>query len=204
MTEYCRRRIFTGEHVGGRCEGPGGCGHLLAVHIGVDHCPVCELVDLAARQAARALHEGSLSINDERAKQGMPPVEETDISAPWLRKPTVGDFVHCLRRGVPGCTVSSVETIRAGNAVDLRIPPHSTDQILLQSIEYDETRSEPGTWHWPHDEEQPAEPEPDAPAPTSITINVHGSVLSEHDLRDVIEKHLVTRAWRSPAPRRNS
>jgi hypothetical protein len=40
--------------------------------------------------------------------------------------------------------------------------------------------------------EQPSEPgpAPDDPAPTGVTINVHGSVLSERNLRDAIEKQL--------------
>lgn len=44
---FCRRQLLPGDFLGKSCDGPDGCGHLLAVHVGVDHCPVCELVDLA-------------------------------------------------------------------------------------------------------------------------------------------------------------
>jgi hypothetical protein len=46
---YCNQRPVPGEYVGAGC---GQCGHALVLHIGVTHCPVCELVDLNERTSA--------------------------------------------------------------------------------------------------------------------------------------------------------
>ncbi|NUQ98586.1 MAG: hypothetical protein HOY79_19205 [Streptomyces sp.] len=69
MSDYCRRQLDVSGIVWGVCGGPDGCGHLLALHVGVDHCPVCELVDLAARhreppQTVTVNVQGSLTEKD--------------------------------------------------------------------------------------------------------------------------------------------
>lgn len=48
-TRYCTRAPMPGEHLGAAC---GQCGHAVLLHIGVRHCPVCELVDLNERASA--------------------------------------------------------------------------------------------------------------------------------------------------------
>lgn len=48
---YCTRKPVPGQVIGAGCE---DCGHALVLHVGVEHCPVCETVDLN-RQAADAI-----------------------------------------------------------------------------------------------------------------------------------------------------
>jgi hypothetical protein len=42
-TSYCTTVPRIGDLLTDRCR---DCGHATALHVGVDHCPVCELVDL--------------------------------------------------------------------------------------------------------------------------------------------------------------
>lgn len=39
--DYCTRKPVPGQVIGAGCE---DCGHAMVLHVGVDHCPVCELV----------------------------------------------------------------------------------------------------------------------------------------------------------------
>ena len=71
---YCRYGPFPGSHLGSPCP---HCGHCAALHMGVDHCPVCELVDLnkRARDGSVTFDQvvsGERSINDYRAARGLP------------------------------------------------------------------------------------------------------------------------------------
>lgn len=46
MSDFCKRRPVPGDILGAACS---NCGHSTALHVGVEHCPVCELVDMAKR-----------------------------------------------------------------------------------------------------------------------------------------------------------
>lgn len=56
---YCRRQPTSGSYLGDKCD---DCGHALVAHAGVEHCPVCEMVDLN-RQARAALDHGEIRID---------------------------------------------------------------------------------------------------------------------------------------------
>ncbi len=115
--------------------------------------------------------------------------------------PEVGSIVHLWREEI-GCSDRRVTAhfpadgdVAAGlvlgrtdESTALDYWPRDFAQYLTRT--HDESRTEPGSWHWPHnDDGQDAEPEPDAPAP-NITINISGSVLSERDLRDAIQQEI--------------
>lgn len=104
--------------------------------------------------------------------------------------PEPGDVVHIHQADRPTCLFGPVTKVgpnvlevEAGD--DPRYPRYV-------SIHHDETRTIHGSWHWPceGDAAKDTEPEPDAPAP-QIVVHVHGSVLSERDLDQAIQ-----RAWR--------
>ena len=40
---YCTRKPTPGAYLSDGCP---DCGHAIVLHVGVDHCPVCETVDL--------------------------------------------------------------------------------------------------------------------------------------------------------------
>lgn len=139
----------------------------------------------------KALHEGTMTTNAYRAKLGYPPLTDTDEPVKMLRRPVVGDRVHFVSGRDGACYDSLVKRIEDDGKLYLFV--HIADSpIHIPNIMGDNTDHQRCTWHWPcGGDEQPAEPEPDAPAPTTITINVHGSVLSERDLRDAIEKQML-------------
>jgi hypothetical protein len=63
---FCTYQPVTGETLKTACV---ECGHALALHIGVEHCPVCELVDHNARvRAAMAANRIEVHVTgvDER------------------------------------------------------------------------------------------------------------------------------------------
>lgn len=49
-SDFCQWRGYAGYVVGGKCP---ECGHAVVVHIGVEHCPVCELVYQASPRFRR-------------------------------------------------------------------------------------------------------------------------------------------------------
>jgi hypothetical protein len=123
--------------------------------------------------------------------------------------PEVGETVHLWRENAP-CTVALVKghLPADGDIIPAGLILGRADERLLDcswprysrflTRTHDETRTESGSWHWPHDDGgQDAEPEPKPPAP-SITINVSGSVLSERDLRDAIQQQLMRLAQLNP------
>jgi hypothetical protein len=72
---FCTHRPLPGQLLTAGCP---DCGHALIVHIGVEHCPVCEMQHL--NQQARAatvtwdqVVRGEVSINAYRAARGLPP-----------------------------------------------------------------------------------------------------------------------------------
>ncbi|MFJ2630848.1 hypothetical protein ACIO6U_02640 [Streptomyces sp. NPDC087422] len=46
---YCTAKPQRGDHLTAPC---ADCGHATVLHVGVTHCPVCELVDLNAKASA--------------------------------------------------------------------------------------------------------------------------------------------------------
>ena len=46
VDSYCLTQPVPGDYISGRCP---DCGHLVAVHVGCEHCPVCEILDLAVK-----------------------------------------------------------------------------------------------------------------------------------------------------------
>lgn len=70
----CTYQPLPGEILKGACQ---ECGHAFVLHIGVEHCPVCELVHLnqQAREASVTFEQvvsGEKSINDYRAARDLP------------------------------------------------------------------------------------------------------------------------------------
>lgn len=51
---YCTRPPAAGEYLSAAC---GTCGHAVVLHVGVEHCPVCELVDLNTTARTRVQQE---------------------------------------------------------------------------------------------------------------------------------------------------
>jgi hypothetical protein len=45
-TTYCTTKPRAGDHLTDACR---DCGHAVVLHVGTDHCPVCELLDLNAQ-----------------------------------------------------------------------------------------------------------------------------------------------------------
>jgi hypothetical protein len=166
--DYCRLAPSPSDRYGDPCR---ACGHVGIAHVGVDHCPVCELVALAEQQR-------------NQLKQDAPVKAET--------LPKVGETVHVWRPNdvLGGCaplrvagqhaTAPGVDTILV-----LDGPLPWTDRIkqYLTQI-HDETRIAPGSWHWPCSSNcQNAEPEPEPPAPAVIRIDLHGTcVASKADI----------------------
>lgn len=73
--QFCTYQPVPGEVVKAACP---ECGHSFALHIGVEHCPVCELAHLnaVAREQSVTFDQvvrGEKSINDFRAARGLPP-----------------------------------------------------------------------------------------------------------------------------------
>lgn len=56
--DYCTSVPHAGDRLTDACR---DCGHATVLHIGVDHCPVCELVDLN-QQAREGLAQGHIEI----------------------------------------------------------------------------------------------------------------------------------------------
>lgn len=52
--EYCAMRPLPGQMLTDGCP---GCGHAVVLHVGADHCPVCEMVGLN-QQLARIVEGG--------------------------------------------------------------------------------------------------------------------------------------------------
>lgn len=48
--EFCTWKEYAGHRAGGRCP---ECGHAVVVHIGTEHCPVCELLYQATPEFRR-------------------------------------------------------------------------------------------------------------------------------------------------------
>ncbi|MEZ0089948.1 hypothetical protein [Streptacidiphilus sp. EB129] len=121
------------------------CGHTMLVHIGVDHCPVCELVSFAEQQ------------------RGDGPAEE--------RGAKVGGFVHLIAPGRLGCIPSMVYRVNPNGTLVLW--PCLDAGAYPREITHDETRQADPSWHWRCDgDDQDAEPEPEPSAPT-VTVQIH-------------------------------
>lgn len=171
---YCRNlhTVNPGDHLpAGTCD---QCGHALLAHIGVDHCPVCELVNTAERHRAA--------------------FEPDQVEG----APKTGDRLH-LWSAKYGCLAGAVErhmVFGPGLLIRVDLRDFPLDSLVADS--HDESRTANGSWHWPcSGDGHAAEPTPDAPAP-NITINVHGTVLNEHDLRDAIQKQIgmtISQSW---------
>jgi hypothetical protein len=192
--DYCRRKADPTTFLGGICGGLDGCGHALAVHIGTDHCPVCELVDLAKQRQdeispEEKVRRGIWSLNRYRQHIGdqIPPAADIRLCLvnDANRGPQIGAVVHCIRRNGSGCWPGSVEAIRADNAVDVLIPPHCTERMRLERLTYDETGTGPHTWHWPCNRAKTNTPEQEPDQPITVNITVSGSVL-----HDAIEQQM--------------
>jgi hypothetical protein len=41
LSDFCQWKEYAGLNIGAQCP---ECGHAVVVHIGTDHCPVCELL----------------------------------------------------------------------------------------------------------------------------------------------------------------
>lgn len=110
------------------------CGHTGLVHVGVDHCPVCELVAIAEQHRTHARPLGD--------------------------SPKPGDRLHLYARTL-GCLAGTVEDsayFTSGLLIKIDrvdISPHA----LVADL-YDESRSVNGSWHWPCDADAPP-PAPD-------------------------------------------
>lgn len=79
---FCSYRPVPGEVLKTACP---MCGHAFALHIGVEHCPVCELVHLnqQAREASVTREQvvrGEKSINAFRAARGLPPHPDATVA----------------------------------------------------------------------------------------------------------------------------
>lgn len=122
------------------------------------------------------------------------------------RLPEVGEMVHIWRPDdvLGGCAPLRVAEHRAtppgvDTVLILDGPlPWTDDVVQWLTQTHDETCTEVGSWHWPCGDDQDAAPEPEKPAPLTMTINVSGSVLSQRDLRDEIQKQMLRLAQLNP------
>jgi hypothetical protein len=141
---------------------------------------------------ASDLRPGPCTLNEWRAQQGIDPVPETPEQG-W---PAIGDKVHVWLAD-EGCWPGTVEghitdAVSGGNTVGLSInldQPAGQFKLRFSKV-FDPTVQAEGSWHWPHDDEQPATPMPDAPAPVTVNVHIDGSVLSEKNLQDAIASQL--------------
>ncbi|MGW4042961.1 hypothetical protein [Streptomyces sp. NPDC004721] len=78
---FCSYQPVPGEFLSAACV---ECGHALVLHIGVEHCPVCEMVHLnqQTQEAAVTFEQvarGEKTINDYREARGLPPFPEPEV-----------------------------------------------------------------------------------------------------------------------------
>lgn len=115
--------------------------------------------------------------------------------------PAVGDKVHVWLRD-HGCLASTVDAhvkdaIIGGDMVGLGIRldrPFGDAELRVYGVYsiFDPTMQLDGSWHYPHDDE-PADSEPEGPNPVNVSINVHGTVVAERQLRDLVERLILQR-----------
>lgn len=75
---FCSREPVPGQLLTSEC---GACGHSLLLHVGVDHCPVCELVH-HNRQLQAAICDSRVEVHVSGVDQR---VLERVIERLWLR-----------------------------------------------------------------------------------------------------------------------
>lgn len=78
----CTYQPLPGEILKGACQ---ECGHAFVLHVGVEHCPVCELVqhNRQAREASVTFEQvvsGEKSINAYRAARDLPPHPDATVT----------------------------------------------------------------------------------------------------------------------------
>ena len=149
---YCRLQPHANDRYGDPCR---ACGHPTMAHIGVDHCPVCELVALNALQR-------------DQARQDEPAQADP--------LPEVGGIVHLWRDTADGvgCTsmpvlqhLAAEDDLPAGLLLSRAADPDRWPEDWTQWITRtrDETRTTSGSWHYPCDGDGclKTEPEPETP-----------------------------------------
>lgn len=83
-----------------------------------------------------------------------------------------GNSVH-VRNAEGVCLPGIVEDIDGDL---LQIDTFGADPRFSRSLSrsHDETRRIDGSWHWPHDDEQPVEQDPDASGPVTVNVDFRG------------------------------
>lgn len=147
------------------------CGHTLLAHIGVEHCPVCELAGLAEQHRIEAVEAE--------------------------RPPVTGDRLHLWSSSFFCLAGTVVRPMVFGPGLLIKIDRHDVSLKSLVADAQDESRSISGSWHWPCDgDSQEAAPVPVEP-PTQVTGQIH---IDGPRLHGAINKQLLAEYRDYPGP----
>lgn len=138
------------------------------------------------------VQRGEKSLNDYRRSLGMETIHCPTRMIP-IPAPKISGNV-CYLNGHAVCLPASITRINPDGTLDLRAFPGTNDEIEFTRVEFDITRQENGTWHWPHDADEPAGPAPEVPSPVTVNVTVQGSVISDRDLAQQIRK-VINADW---------